>query len=479
MLLRWYAVLSGALLATYLLWPYELRQWPFLIITGAALGAVMIALRRAPAGERTSWWVMLAALVLYNIGNVVWIWLTMVDGLVTGDGTIADLFFTAGGAFVLVSAILVVVRRGRRDVGGIIDSAITAVALGGVMWDALLLPVLTAHHETAGRQVSLFINVLALTGTLGAMLRVALTSGPGLASVRLFASGIAFALAGNVAAALTTDPATGLRPDWTNLVFLAGYAALGYAALHPTVAELIARRRVPEEHLTRGRMTFLGVMMALAPLIGGGRAMAGLPTDGILIALSSTVLIPLVMIRIARLSAQRRTAEEALRRLATRDVLTGLPNRAACLDRLDAELTAGPDDLAVLFGDLDGFKPVNDRLGHAAGDELLIAVAARLRGCVREGDLVSRFGGDEFVIVCRGADAVEVIGGRIGEMVRRPFPAGGEQVRIGVSMGVAHARPADSTDELLGRADLAMYEAKRSKSIGELTLVEAGAGVRA
>ena len=115
---------------------------------------------------------------------------------------------------------------------------------------------------------------------------------------------------------------------------------------------------------------------------------------------------------------------------------------------MSAELDRGPDDLAALFCDLDGFKPVNDRLGHAAGDQLLVAVADRFRGCLREGDLVSRLGGDEFVIICRGADAVEVISDRIRAMVARPFEAGGEQVLIGVSLGVAprpsrrlHRRP--------------------------------------
>jgi GGDEF domain-containing protein len=107
------------------------------------------------------------------------------------------------------------------------------------------------------------------------------------------------------------------------------------------------------------------------------------------------------MMRIAGVSARRRQAEQALHRMATSDALTGLPNRTACLDRLTAELADGPDGLAVLFGDLDGFKPVNDRLGHAAGDALLVAVADRLRAGLHARDLVSRFGGDEFVVICR------------------------------------------------------------------------------
>ena len=473
MLLRCYTLVTGALVATYLVWPYEQRQWPFFAVTlGAVLPAVVVGLRRAPAGSRTPWWLMLTALVFYNTGNLVWTWVTVVGGRLTGDGSVADLFYTLGGVLVLGSAIAVVRHRGRGDGGGVIDSVITAGALGGVLWDAVLLPALTDRHADVGQQASVFVTVIMISGTLGAMLRVSLVSADGRsASVRLMTAGVALTLAGNVASVLTTD-AAGIRPDWTNMVYLAAYAALGCAALHPSVAAMSAPGQAPRDDLTRARLTFLGVMLALTPMVGGGRAMLGLPTDGILIALSSAGLIPLVMVRIARLSAQRRAAEQAMHRLATSDALTALPNRAACLDRLTAELAGGADGLAVLFCDLDGFKPVNDRLGHAAGDELLVAVAARLRGCVREHDLVSRFGGDEFVLVCRGgAEAVRTVADRIAAMAARPFTTGGEQVRIGVSVGVAHCRPGDTTDEVIGRADLAMYQAKKTKSVGSLSLV--------
>ncbi|GAB2626665.1 hypothetical protein Aab01nite_79440 [Paractinoplanes abujensis] len=471
MLLRCYTLVAGILVATYLVWPYDLRQWPFLAVTLGGVPAVVLALRRAPRGARTPWWLMLTSLALYNIGNIVWIVIATTGGRITGDGTAADLFYTGGGMLLLGASIAVVRHQGRGDVGGVLDSIITAVALGGVLWDAVLLPALTRQDVPASRQLSLFVGVIVIVGTLGAMLRVSLVSPAGrTASIRLFTAGVALTLAGNVAAALAVD-ADGIRPDWTNMVFLAAYALVGAAAVHPSVALVTQPGRAPNDDLTPGRLTFLGVMLALTPLIGGGRAVLGLPTDGILIALSSAALVPLVMVRVARLAAQRRAAERALHRLATRDGLTGLANRGACLDHLAAALGDGPGDLAVLFCDLDGFKPVNDRLGHAAGDELLIAVADRLRTCVRGDDLVSRFGGDEFVLICRGPDAVDVVAARIADLTARPFTAAGEQVRIGVSVGATRARAADTTDDLINRADLAMYEAKKAKSVGALSLV--------
>jgi diguanylate cyclase (GGDEF)-like protein len=132
----------------------------------------------------------------------------------------------------------------------------------------------------------------------------------------------------------------------------------------------------------------------------------------------------------------------------------------------------------VIFCDLDGFKAVNDRLGHAAGDALLAAVAGHLRDDIGSEDQVYRLAGDEFVIICSG-DAVDTITARIRDLVTQPIPLGAEKVRIGVSAGVAYAAPGDTTDGLIVRADLAMYDAKRSKRIGALSMSVAAESVAA
>ncbi|GIF18440.1 diguanylate cyclase (GGDEF)-like protein [Actinoplanes tereljensis] len=469
--LRVYAALAGALVATYLVWPFDLRGWPFLVVTLSVLPPVVMALRRAPRGSQQAWWALLAGMIFYNVGNFIWIWLVTWGGRLSGDGSAADIFLTGGALGVLAAALVVIVQRGRGDVGGIIDSVITAVALSGLLWDTVMLPAFTAHNIPIEQQIGTFLSIFMMAGTLGAMVRISAGAGRELAPVRLLALGLGFSLVGSVSGALAFDD--GVRADWTNNVYLAGYAALGCAALHPAVSAVTTRGPKPVDDLTTGRLTFLGFMLALGPLVGGGRAMFGLPTDGVLIALSSAGLIPLVMVRIARLSTARREAERALHRLATSDALTGLPNRAACVDRIDQELRTDPAELAVLFCDLDGFKPVNDRLGHAAGDDLLVAVADHLQAGLREDDLVSRFGGDEFVVICRGPGAVEAMSDRIRGLVGRELVAAGEKVRIGVSVGVAHAVPGDRTDDVLTRADMAMYEAKKSKAIGVLSLATA------
>ncbi|MEU7902072.1 GGDEF domain-containing protein [Actinoplanes sp. NPDC049118] len=471
MALRWYAAVSFALVAGYLAFPADQRTIPFLIVTFAAVPAVIVGMRRSAPAARAPWWPVLAGLVVFNIGNLAWLWYFYVQGRATGDGTLADLLYNLANLLMLAGAMTVVLRRGRRDIGGLIDSGITAFALGGLLWDAFVLPQLTAADTPMPRQAALFVNVLVMAGGLGALLRVSMVSGRQVPALWLMTLSMGTGLAGNLAAAFAVDPATGTRPDWTTVVFMAGYTFLGCAALHPSSAVVTRPGPEPSDDLTAGRLMFLGIMTALIPLVGGGRAIFNLPTDGLLVALGSAVVVPLVMLRVARLANQRRRAERALLQMVNRDALTGLPNRAGCLERLATELER--PGVAVLFCDLDGFKPVNDRLGHAAGDELLITVAARLRGCIRDEDLVSRFGGDEFVVVLRDDDprtAVDAVCARIREMVAQPFAAGGESVRIGMSVGVAFAEQGACIDGLMNRADLAMYEAKQSKNVGALSL---------
>jgi diguanylate cyclase (GGDEF)-like protein len=163
-------------------------------------------------------------------------------------------------------------------------------------------------------------------------------------------------------------------------------------------------------------------------------------------------------------------SERNNRQMAHHDLLTGLPNRALNL-KLFSELLAGPwpeagspgSKLTVFCLDLDGFKGVNDRSGHAAGDAVLVAVADRLRACVRDADFVCRVGGDEFVILLPNITDGEAaaVARRIISRVSEPFEFV-PMARVGASIGLASApRDGITADELLGAADRAMYEAKR------------------
>jgi diguanylate cyclase (GGDEF)-like protein len=164
---------------------------------------------------------------------------------------------------------------------------------------------------------------------------------------------------------------------------------------------------------------------------------------------------------------ERHRAESRIRHMARHDTLTDLANRTAFRERLAEALSAaatGKTEAAVLCLDLDRFKPVNDTLGHPVGDALLQAVAERLRGCIRDGDLAARLGGDEFAIVQIGQDcaaASAALGQRLTDALSEPFSINGHRIVIGASVGVALApRHGTDPDQLLVYADTALYDAK-------------------
>jgi diguanylate cyclase (GGDEF)-like protein/PAS domain S-box-containing protein len=150
---------------------------------------------------------------------------------------------------------------------------------------------------------------------------------------------------------------------------------------------------------------------------------------------------------------------------ATYDALTGCHNRASILAAIEHAIATDARPPAVIFVDLDKFKPVNDSLGHAAGDELLVHAATGLTALLRHDDAIGRIGGDEFLLLCRnvaGVAEAAAIAERVVETLHRPLDLStGGTVRIGASIGIAVAEPGDDADSLIAHADAAMYVAKR------------------
>jgi diguanylate cyclase (GGDEF)-like protein/PAS domain S-box-containing protein len=174
------------------------------------------------------------------------------------------------------------------------------------------------------------------------------------------------------------------------------------------------------------------------------------------------------IIAVSRDVTERHRTTEVLAHRAAHDPLTGLANRAELEHRLQGALhhaIASGEPLSVAYLDVDGFKPVNDSHGHAAGDDLLRRVAEALRGQVRDGDLIARVGGDEFVVVLPGVDrsAARATAERIRLQLAQPMAIDGpaEPVRVTASIGLAWAVASHTVASLLRDADQALYEAKR------------------
>lgn len=185
------------------------------------------------------------------------------------------------------------------------------------------------------------------------------------------------------------------------------------------------------------------------------------------VALASALfgLLIFVALRVVPLRTLRRALERTAY-LAAHDMLTGLPNRAIFGDRLNQAIALGRRNghpVAVLCLDLDRFKEVNDTLGHAAGDTLLRQVAARLSACLRESDTLARLGGDEFAIIQPQAEQprdAEALARRVIAAIEPPVDLDGQQVSVGVSIGIALTDPGRATDpqRLMMEADLALYQ---------------------
>jgi len=184
---------------------------------------------------------------------------------------------------------------------------------------------------------------------------------------------------------------------------------------------------------------------------------------------------------------ERKETEQRARFMAHHDPLTGLPNRAILEDRLQVAVAQAHREgtaFALLFVDLDGFKPVNDRLGHRVGDALLQAVAARMRSTLRASDTVARVGGDEFVALVRGPESAaraRTVAAKLLDAVRQPVDAAGETVSVTASVGVAlFPKHGGAVVPLMEAADAAMYAAKRAGGnaarMAEDGAIDGGAG---
>ena len=173
--------------------------------------------------------------------------------------------------------------------------------------------------------------------------------------------------------------------------------------------------------------------------------------------------VPTGAVLVTRDTSALRTAVNDLAWQASHDSLTGLPNRDGLGDLLRRTIR-GDSPVWVLYLDLDRFKYVNDSLGHAAGDELLVRVADRMRSVVRPFDIVARISGDEFVIICAGPGEqhdILQIARRLITTIDQPFDINGQEVMVSASIGAARSRPGEAPEEVLREADQAMYRAKQ------------------
>jgi diguanylate cyclase (GGDEF)-like protein len=465
MVLVGFLLLTSAAIAVHATSGPAVQQGVFFSIIALPTAGVFVAMRFTRAMDRLVWSIAVVGLVLQAIMALVWP-AYFAEDLGRAQGGMADLSIAGAHAFLLIAAVLLVFRTAVRDPGGVIDAAIIGLCASAPLWEWVLQPRLAAIGAPTGGQVVILLDVLCLGGVFGSLARIATTARRGRPTLYYLLLALLLTFVAITVAVLTADsPGRG----WQAELLIGAFLAFGAAPLHPEVVYFTAPDRGAPRRLNRSNLVFLGVALTVFPVIALVQLALGRPPDPLLFGIGSLVAVPLVAIRLGQLNGQRERAERVLAHHARHDELTGLPNRRAMLaeidDTLDRIRDGSLDSVALLFCDLNGFKPINDTWGHQAGDSLLQVVAERLTACSRAEDTVGRFGGDEFVILCPGVSEAEVqhLRVRVEEVVAAPAEVTGAVVAVGVSIGTAisdRERMVDR-DALVSAADARMYERKR------------------
>jgi diguanylate cyclase (GGDEF)-like protein len=427
----------------------------------ASFVVILLAVRyNRPANPR-AWYLFAAGVLTYVAADLVY----EVAGLVLGHHPYPywdDALYFA--AYPLLFAGLLRAARGskagRSDLAGVIDAAVIAIAVGLVYWVFVIEPTLgDAGLPMFERLVTIGYPTcdVLMCAVVTRMLTRGNAANPGML---LLIAGTGLNLVCDMVWSLSMSFSS-YGGGVINALFLMVYVCWTGASLHPSMRPGGIRERADGSRtFGRGRLAMLAASTLLVP---GLLIVQGIRADEIdwaAIGIGAIALFLLVLARLAGFVGQVQEQAGRLENLAMRDDLTGLPNRRRFEERLAEAVATGSPQVCLL--DLNGFKVVNDRLGHTLGDRLLVAVAERLSAAMRDADLVARMGGDEFAVLVPDASAAEgdVIVTRLAGALREPVEVAGHELLVAASIGIADATGTGDPVEVLRRADVAMYAAK-------------------
>jgi len=428
-----------------------------------------VRLRRLTGPVRTGYAFLVGALSVWLTGDLLQDLLTWLDGPL-GDVSASDFLWIGGYPLLATGLIrLTWLRAPGRLRESLLDALTMATVVASLLWQFIILPA--SEHKALSLPVAVgalypFGDVLLFAVTA----LLVLAPGPKRGPTPYLVAALSLSLIGDVLISMLPAllPALSRSGQAERLdgVLLIANSLFVAALAHPDASRIADPGPKQMERLHPARVIFLGVALLVLPVIAGLRSFDSVLSRVSLLC-SVTVLTTLILVRFVFVVREQERSRAALAHQAAHDQLTGLANRQAVRSQLEAVLARRRGGYApVLFYlDLDGFKQVNDRHGHAAGDFLLVEFARRLRAELHPTDTAARLGGDEFVVLAEeldSEDAAQAVAERLRLLVAEPACWGGVCFTVGVSIGMTaagdFAHP--DVDALLAGADAGMYEEK-------------------
>ena len=429
------------------------------------VAAVTWRATRRPANDGLAWSLIAGGMTCWVVGDLIWDTYAYLDWNRPGV-SIADALYLAGYPLFAAGILrILALRTPGRYREGLLDGTSFAIAAAIATWALLVVP--TTRDASLLDAIVWGAYPFADVLLLAAVAWLVLTPGRrGAATwLLLFFLGATWVLDVLWNALPLLDE--NFNIERLNAGYPIAYAALAFAASAGNSSELTAPTTMPNGRMHPARFLLLGLALMTAPCIAIGTTSISSGSKLFLFA-ASTLLASIVLARFRIAVREREQAHGVLEFQAAHDHLTGLLNRRPWVEQLELQLARARHTariVAVLYLDLDGFKPVNDSWGHAAGDDLLAAVAGRIRGAVRTRDVVARLGGDEFAICCddlASDEEAHVIARRVIEAIGEPFELGDQVVTVSASVGLATGVGLETAAVMMREADAEMYRAKQA-----------------
>jgi diguanylate cyclase (GGDEF)-like protein len=431
-----------------------------------------VRLRSLSGPVRTGYAFIIAALTVWLVGDLLYDALDRLIGPL-GDVSPSDVLWISGYPLVAIGLLrLVRLRAPGKLREGMLDALAMATVMAWLCWQFLILPAVE-HEKFSLAIVCGAFYPLGDVVLFAAVAILVLAPGSKRGPTRYLAAALTVTLVGDISISmlpvLLPDLSRHVQADRLDGVLLVANSFFVAALWHPAAARIAEPDTAREQRLHPARVIFLGIALVALPMVAGLQNFHSI-LSRVSLLVSIAVLTSLILVRFVLVVREQEYIRAVLAYQAQHDQLTGLANRQALQSGLDQALSRsggrasgyGP---VIFFLDLNGFKQINDRYGHAAGDFVLVEFARRLRAGLRPGDIAARLGGDEFVVfseyVETEADA-RAIAARLRDLTADPVRQADEAYAVGVSIGMAAAANLDrpDSDALLAAADADMYVEK-------------------